>query len=111
VVVDEKIVLEVKSRNLLFTCPEDYPYPTVAICAVRRWDSREQKPHAFVFVSRRTGVMLSLSTKSFPQWTVEALPDFRRNGWTTRQYCAPTSALLSFDTLVEALHTWAKAAA
>lgn len=67
-------VLEVKSRNLRFTGPEDYPYPTVFIDTVPGWDSKAVMPAVVVVVSQKTEAILVVPVKSTrPYWTEETI--------------------------------------
>ena len=46
--------IDVKSRNLAFTSPEDYPYETALVDTVSGWQAKPRKPAAIVLVSQIT---------------------------------------------------------
>lgn len=51
--------IEVKSRNLYFTCdPRTFPYDRAFVDTVRKYELHDPKPLAYVFVSQKTGSML-----------------------------------------------------
>ncbi len=56
---DETLRVEVKSLNLTFTCPEDYPFPEVLLCSQssfnKKWPGRDYTMRDFLLVSRKTG--------------------------------------------------------
>jgi hypothetical protein len=68
-IVCKKKIIEVKSRRLKFTNPNDYPYKTVHIDTTDGWDGKKHKPHAFVYVSTVTGHMMALSSTTHKSWT------------------------------------------
>lgn len=65
-------VLEVKSRNLRFTGPEDYPFKTVFIDTVSGFDSKAVTPDVVVIISQQTEAIMIIPVKSTRQhWTEE----------------------------------------
>jgi hypothetical protein len=62
-------LLEVKGRDLEFTSRDDYPYPTVIVCAQRRWINRGRKPCAIIIVSEITDEVLVIPGNSSAEWT------------------------------------------
>lgn len=56
--------VEVKSVNLTFTGPTDYPLETVLVCSqnswLRKWPGRDETKRDFLFVSRHTGAIVWL---------------------------------------------------
>jgi len=62
-------LIEVKSRKLYFTCPNDFPYDTIMIDTTDGWDGKENKPDAYVCISRFTDKMIVLpSRKTCKHW-------------------------------------------
>lgn len=59
--------LEVKSRNLDFTGPGDYPFPTAFVNAAGTWD-RQPKPAAVILVSRITLGLAVVPPSTIEQW-------------------------------------------
>ena len=102
-VIVDGLIVEVKGRTCVFTCAEDFPYPTVNICTVKRWEARREKPVAFVMVSLPTHALLVVSSRTFKTWEIADSRDGRRDGWVTPTYRAPKEHLRPFADLVEAL--------
>lgn len=71
-------IIEVKSRNEIFTSPDSFPYETAFVDTVSGYDSKKVKPLAYVFISRPTGAMLVLKTNSAKGLTVESKFDHVR---------------------------------
>lgn len=71
-------IIEVKSRNEIFTSGDSFPYETAFIDTVSGYDAKVIKPLAYVFVSRPTGAMLVLKTNSSKGWAVESKFDHIR---------------------------------
>lgn len=67
---DIEILVEVKSRRIDFTCPEDYRWPTVFIDTKAGYDAKDIKPDLYVVVSRSTGAMICLPAESPKCWEV-----------------------------------------
>ena len=93
-------IVEVKGRNLTFTSPEDYPYPTAYLMSVKRWDRRQVKPVAIVLVSLPTLHALAVSTKTEEHWKSVSVYDTRR-GYTTDQYEVAKEFTRPLDDLVD----------
>ena len=65
-------VIEVKGQSREFTGdPDSFPYPSQIVDTVESWVSKEVKPFAYVFVSKKTDQCLVLPTKTSPTWRVE----------------------------------------
>jgi hypothetical protein len=94
-------LIEVKGRTPAFTCAEDFPYPTINVCTVKRWEARKIKPVAFVMVSIPTKALTVVFADTFPQWEIAESRDSRRGGWMTPTYRVTTDALRPFEELVE----------
>lgn len=61
--------VEIKSRNLYWTCPEDYPFDSVRVCSqswfLKNWPGYDTTGRDFLFVSQKTGgiVWLPMGSK------------------------------------------------
>lgn len=65
------VVLEVKSRNLEFTCPTDFPYETVFVDTKSGFQAKNVKPRIYVCVSQKTKGIIALDVeKTFDDWGV-----------------------------------------
>lgn len=65
-------IIEVKSRNLEFSCNSDFPFETVFIDTRQGYDAKTDKPVLYVCVSQKTGAIITLDVgKSFKHWKVE----------------------------------------
>jgi hypothetical protein len=64
----ERWRIEVKSRNLDFTGPGDYPFTTAFVNAASTWD-RQPKPAAVILVSRLTLGLAVVPLSTIDQWT------------------------------------------
>src|SRR4051812_43591168 len=53
-------IVDVKSRDLSFTAPDDYPYATAFVDTVAGWDAKTHKPVAILLVSQVTGTILAV---------------------------------------------------
>lgn len=90
-------VVEVKSRNLSFTGPDDYPYDTVFIETVSSYDSRARKPALYACVSQLTGATIGLdAAKTRDSWTICKKWDSVRKIHVTN-YVAPASLWQPLD--------------
>jgi hypothetical protein len=97
-------LLEVKGRNLAFTCVEDYPYETIFVCAKRRWDNRSGKPCAIIIVSEITDAAIVIPSSSRRLWTETTTHDRVRDIDFTA-LCAPRNSVATWDQLLEHLRT------
>ena len=64
-------IIEVKSRNEIFSLPQYFPYDTVFIDTVAGYNAKKTKPLAYVMISRPTGAMLCLKTDNSDGWRTE----------------------------------------
>lgn len=62
----EGYICEVKSRDLDFTKPSNFPYEHIFVDTVEGWEQKEQPPHVVLCISQetRSTIMLSRSTKN-----------------------------------------------
>jgi hypothetical protein len=49
------MTIEIKERNLKFTCPKDFPFDTVFVDDLRGLGKESVRPFAYVFLSKITG--------------------------------------------------------
>ncbi|MHA2280276.1 MAG: hypothetical protein ACXAC5_05425 [Promethearchaeota archaeon] len=61
-------LIEVKSRKLSFTCPDNFPYPTILIDTVSGWETKKHKPDAYVCISTITKEIIAISGKKKDYW-------------------------------------------
>jgi hypothetical protein len=81
-------VVEVKSRNLSFAGPHDYPYPTLFIDTQRGFDAKRRTPVAVLCVSQKTGQVCALDVaKTRSEWTVCRVWDSVRKIHITNYQC------------------------
>lgn len=102
ITLDTGIVLEVKSRSIKFSTPQDYPYKTAFVCAVKRWDKRRLRPHATLLMSEKTGAVLVVPTSTEKHWTQETIFD-RHRGHPETCYSVAKSHLKTWEWYLEAL--------
>jgi hypothetical protein len=88
--VNGKLV-EVKSRNLFFTRPQDYPYETCLVDTVEGYNAKEEKPLGYIIVSTHTGAMLWLDS-DVAAWQIDKQADPDR-GIEYAAYVAPKRLL------------------
>lgn len=97
------ICLEVKSSSRSFTdAVDDYPFQSLFVDTVSSFDSKVQKPLAYVFVSQVTGSVICISSKSHVSWRQVERFDKQRQ-ITDFFYSASKHLLIPFDDLVEHL--------
>jgi hypothetical protein len=81
-------VLEVKSRNLRFTSPKDFPFDTVFIDTVSGYEQKKPKPRLYISVSRKTGCIIATSGVNSGKWSKRKIYDKVRNIWEINYECA-----------------------
>ena len=62
--------MEVRSRNLTFNGPHDFPFDTVLLDPVSRWEDGYQ-PDIYAVISRETEAVMFLSSETKPDWVKE----------------------------------------
>ena len=95
--------IDVKSRELRFTRPGDYPYETALVDTVAGWEAKENHPKAIVLVSQITEAMLVISPRTQARWEKVRRFD-RKRRITDTFYEVSYGHLRTFDELVEYLH-------
>lgn len=61
--------VDVKSRKLYFTGPDDFPYPTALVDTASGWEQKRRKPLAVVLISQSTGGLAVIRPSGASQWT------------------------------------------
>lgn len=96
--------IEVKSRRVIFTGPDDIPADRdpFFVTTESSWNNAIEKPLAVVLVSQDTGAMVVASPRRSEEWVKVTTRDKKRNIEDTF-LCAPVKTLYTFDVLVEYL--------
>lgn len=95
-------IIECKSRNETFTNINDFPYETIIVDTVSGYEAKEQKPTAYIMVSKSTGSMLCLPSLSSSKWIKKSIKDQIRK-ILDEFYMADKKLLLTMDKLVKHL--------
>ena len=96
------VSLEIKTRNLTFTAPSDFPYPTVFLDDEQGL-SRGPAPFAWVLISRPTGAWVWASALDRDdEWKFETVWDSLR-GFKIRALVAPARVLRPAEQLLQLL--------
>lgn len=61
-------LVDVKSRNLEFTGPRDFPYETALVDTVSSWQKKAHKPCAIVLISQRTKGLAVVRASTRTDW-------------------------------------------
>ena len=100
--------IEIKERNLNFSCPSDFPYETVFVDDSRGLSRETIRPLCYVFVSQVTGHWVWLTTLDRDAtWKEKTVKDCTR-GHLMGMLVAPKSHLRKSDELLSLLfpHTY-----
>jgi hypothetical protein len=92
--------IDVKSRDLTFSGPDDYPYETALVDTVYGWTRKIHKPLALVLVSQGTGGMAVVRPSGENAWASRRRYDKVRGIYDTFLE-VDRDALATFDELVE----------
>lgn len=92
--------VDVKSRDLAFTGPHDYPYPTAFVDTVSGWEKKKHKPCAIVLISQRTNGLAVIRRSTRMAWSQEEHFD-RRRKINDMFFMVPREHLASFDEFVD----------
>lgn len=94
--------IEIKSRKESFSSPESFPYDTAMVDTVKKFSGRDDKPVAYVMISRFTGSMLWVDATRYQEWEViERFDNTRR--FREKFYVVDKSKMMTMNTLVSAL--------
>jgi len=80
-------VVEVKSRNLRFTSPDDFPFKTVIIDTFSGYNQKDPKPRLYVTVSQKTGAMIATNGWDSKNWLKQRRFDGIRKIWEVNYEC------------------------
>jgi len=96
--------IEIKERSIAFTCPQDYPYPTVFVDDLRGLGRETLKHLAYVYRSKPTGAWVWLTPLDRDErWVEQAVFD-RGRGHVVPTLVAPKACLRPADTLITFLY-------
>jgi len=98
------ILFEVKSRNLNFTCPSDYPFDTAIVSTVSSWKIREEKPHVVLLISQKTKKIIGVSRKSFDNWIINENQKDNVRKIIDPSYLCHKEHFISWEKIVNWLH-------
>ena len=72
-------IIEVKSRDLVFTSAEDFPFDTVAVETKQGFEAKTDKPVMYVTVCQHNGALIALDVaKTRDEWEVKRRFDTKR---------------------------------
>ena len=94
--------IEVKSRKETFTSPESFPYDTTIVDTVKKFNKREEKPFAYIMISRFTGCMLWVDCATKDEWQIVEKFDKTRH-FPEKFFVIEKSKLKSLDSLLKVL--------
>ncbi len=95
-----RIIVEVKSRNVLFNDCNDFPYDTIFVDRVNTWKRKKKdKPHAIIIISQINNNMFVIPVSGESKWIVETRYDTVRN-YTREYYLVKKEDLKSIDEFV-----------
>jgi hypothetical protein len=94
--------IEVKSRRVRFTSPEDFPFQTIMVDTVSGWNAKTDKPFVYACISRPTGAIIYTPGDNPSSWIREKKHDQMR-GFEDEFYLAPRELWGTFDELVSIL--------
>lgn len=94
--------LEVKARNVHFHTVEDFKYPTIIVDTTYGFSAKEQKPLAYVMISKPTNRMFVLPVSTQELWTQESRYDYER-GHDDLFYFADTDLIQPLKALIDYL--------
>lgn len=95
--------VEVKSRSVKFTSPDDWKLWPMIIDTVSSFDEKDQKPLCYVFVSQETEALMGVMTSTMPAWTKHKIYD-RSRLITDEFYCVSREHVLDERQLVHRLN-------
>ncbi len=100
--------VEVKSLNLTFHNPSDYPHATVLICSqsnfLKKWPGRDTTGRDFLFVSRETGAILWVPKDTQVTFGNETYDRSRNELYKT--VTVNKSELKTLNEFTEMVHVW-----
>lgn len=97
------LVCEWKSRDYLFTCPEDFPFETVFIDTVNSIDLKEKMPDYYIFICQKNLAITAINVNETREWWRVEWAHDRVRGYGDRFYTCPRKLLLDEKTLISRL--------
>ena len=79
--------IEVKHLSQCFSSSDDWPYPSVMICAAHSFDASQPEPHAYILLNTEmtyAAIIMVADTKN--RWWIEKRPDHRYTDVVQRFY-------------------------
>lgn len=64
----EGVLMEIKSRGIIFHTPGDFPYETIFVDTENGWVAKNPRPKAIICISQKTGAMMWLPSSTESQW-------------------------------------------
>lgn len=98
----EGAFFEVKSREVLFHSPQDFPYEDICVDTFDGWKKKDPKPEGVICVSQITGAMIYLSTSTEEEWKLISRRDQKRGIWDLF-YDAPKSLWVPVENMIPQL--------
>lgn len=101
----DPIRIEVKSRSIRFTSPEDYPFSTAFISTTEDWKNKEESgwvPSYFLLFSQATKGIVVVDCRDRKDWLVEKM---RTRYGPMEFWSVPREKLLSFDVFHSSNHS------
>ena len=91
--------IEVKGNGKYFTSLDDFPYESVFVETVKRWEGREVPPVYYVIVSYKTGEALCIHHSTHPHWSSIRTKDTQKNLYDDFLTC-PKIYCETWDTMI-----------
>jgi hypothetical protein len=93
-IVVNGLVLEVKSRAMVFNSLDDFPLSSIIVDTVYGFDQKLIKPYAYVYISQKTKAMFAIPVSSRQFWTMGTIFDTARKiqvecFFVTKRHCKP----------------------
>jgi len=90
--VNGTVNIEIKSRNLKFTGPHDFPFDDIIVDGKHTFDTKKNRPDLYLMYSIPTGTILVIDPRFKDQWTVKQSFNNRRQSGRV-SYFAPKEVL------------------
>lgn len=91
--------IEVKGNGKSFTGVDDFPYESVFVETVKRWEKREKPPEYYVITSYKTLESLCIHHSTSKYWSSIRTKDTQKNLWDDFLTC-PKEYCMSWDEMV-----------
>ena len=106
IILDNGLVLEIKSRNLGFSeNPKLFWQKDIYVDTVSGYEAKEVKPYAYVMVSQKSGNMIVVHSSTKPYWFKKTVTDPYRKV-TDSFYKIEKQHLTSWDSLIKDLNDY-----